>query len=68
MEEILIQLQKSGLKCNAEKCKLCAMELEYLGYILTQDQINPHQNKVACILVLEPPQNVKQLLCLIQYY
>eukprot|EP00804_Cyclotella_cryptica_P011423 CCRYP_016384-RA/>CCRYP_016384-RA protein AED:0.34 eAED:0.34 QI:0/0/0/1/0/0/2/0/232 len=47
------------------------METEYLGYVLSRDGIKPQPKKVQAILVLTPPQNVKQLrrfLGMVQYY
>jgi hypothetical protein len=50
-----------GLKVNAEKLTFCALEIEYLGYILTRDGIKPQSNKVQSILVIQLPKAVKQL-------
>jgi hypothetical protein len=60
-----------GLKVNAEKLTFCALEIEYLGYILTRDGIKPQSNKVQAILAIQQPTNVKQLrhfLGMVQYY
>ena len=49
----------------------CALELEYLGYVLTRDGIEPQSNKVQAILTIKPPTGVKQLrrfLGMVQYY
>ncbi len=49
----------------------CALEIEYLGYILTRDGIKPQSNKVQAILVIKPPTGVRQLrhfLGIVQYY
>ena len=59
------------MKINAAKCSFCATETEYLGYVLTREGIKPQPKKVEAILVLTPPQNVKQLctfLGMAQYY
>ena len=59
------------MKVNAAKCSFCAIETEYLGYVLTREGIKPQPKKVEAILVLTPPQNVKQLrriLGMVQYY
>jgi hypothetical protein len=71
LEEVLRRLRDAGLKVNAEKLTFCALEIEYLGYILTRDGINPHSNKVQAILAIQLPTNVKQLrhfLGVVQYY
>jgi hypothetical protein len=67
----LIRLRDAGLEINADKLKFCALETEYLGYILTRDGIKPQTNKVQAILALKPPTNVKELchfLGMVQYY
>ncbi len=49
----------------------CALEIEYLGYVLTRDGIKPQSNKVQAILVIKPPAGVKQLrhfFSMVQYY
>jgi hypothetical protein len=60
-----------GLKVNAAKLTFCALEIEYLGYILTRDGIKPQSNKVQAILAIKPPTRVRQLihfLGMVQYY
>ena len=71
VEEVLRQLRNVGLKINAEKLTFCALEIEYLGYVLTRDGITPQSNKVQAILAIKPPNGVKQLrhfLGMVQYY
>jgi hypothetical protein len=45
LRKVLIRLQDAGLKVNSDKSKFCALETEYLGYILTRDGINLRQTK-----------------------
>ncbi len=71
LEVVLGRLCDAGLKVNAAKSTLCALEIEYLGYVLTRDGIKPQSNKVQAILAIEPPTGVKQLrhfLGMVQYY
>jgi hypothetical protein len=71
LKEVFNKLQEAGLKVNADKSKFCAIETEYLGYILTRDGIKPQANKVQAILALNLPKNVKELrrfLGMVQYY
>ncbi len=70
-EQVLRRLRGAGLKVNAAKSFFCTHEIEYLGYILTSGGIKPQQKKVQAILVLNPPNNVKELrhfLGMVQYY
>ncbi len=50
LEEVLRQLCDAGLKVNATKSTFCALEIEYLGYVLTKDGIKPQSNKVQAKL------------------
>ncbi len=71
LEEVLRQLCNSGLKVNAAKMTFCALEIEYLGYVLTRDGIKPQSNKVQAILGIKPPTGVRQLrhfFGMVQYY
>jgi hypothetical protein len=71
LEEVLRQLCDAGLKVNAEKLTFCAIEIEYLGYVLTRDSIKLQSNKVQAILAIKPPTGVKQLrhfLGMVQYF
>ncbi len=61
LEEVLRRLCEARLKVNAEKSTFCALEIEYLGYVLTRDNIKPQSNKVQAILAIKPPTGVKQL-------
>jgi hypothetical protein len=64
-------LPDAGLKVNAAKSSFCAHEIKYLGYILTRERIKPQPKKVQAILVLNPPNSVKELrhfLGMVQYY
>ncbi len=71
LEQVLRPLCNTGLKVNAEKLTFCALEIEYLGYVLTRDGIKPQSNKVQAILAIKQPTGVKQLrhfLGIVQYY
>jgi hypothetical protein len=61
LEEVLMRLHDAGLKVNADKLTFCALEREYLGYVLTKDRIKPQGNKGQAILAIQPPKGVKQL-------
>jgi hypothetical protein len=44
LEEVLRHLCNAGLKVNTEKLTFCALEIEYLGYVLTRDGIKLQSN------------------------
>jgi hypothetical protein len=68
LEEVLRRLCDAGLKVNADKSTFCALEIEYLGYVLTKDGIKPQSNKVQVILAIQPPKGVKQLRHSLAWY
>ena len=71
LRKVFIRLRHARLKVNASKCSFCAIETEYLGYVLTRDGIKPQPKEVQTILMLTWPPNVKQLrrfLGMVQYY
>jgi hypothetical protein len=71
METLLTRLRDARPKVNVAQSLFCAREIEYLGYILTREGIKPQSKKVQAILVLNPPNNVKELrhfLGMVQYY
>jgi hypothetical protein len=71
METVLTRLRDAGLKVNGAKSLFCAHEIKYLGCILTREGIKPQPKKVQAILVLNLPNNIKELrhfLGMVQYY
>ena len=71
LDKVLNLIEKAGLKCNEEKCTLCATQVKYLGYLLIRDGICPLPAKVSAILAIKPPKNVRNIrrfLGIIQYY
>ncbi len=70
MENVLTKLRNAGIKVNTAKSLFCTHEIEYLGYILTREGIEPRPKKVHAILTLNLPYNAKELrhfLGMIQY-
>jgi hypothetical protein len=71
LREVLRRLREAGLKVNAAKSFFCTHKIEYLSYILTRGGTKPQPEKAQAILVLNPPNNVKELrhfLRMVQYY
>eukprot|EP00804_Cyclotella_cryptica_P020531 CCRYP_003381-RA/>CCRYP_003381-RA protein AED:0.33 eAED:0.44 QI:0/0/0/1/0/0/3/0/548 len=65
LRRVFIRLRDAVLTVNERKSSFCAMETEYLGYVLSRDGIKPQPKKVQAIIVLTSPQNV---LGMVQYY
>ncbi len=58
METVLTRLCDLGLEVNVAESLFYAHEIEYLGYILTRDGINPKPKKVQAILALSLPYSI----------
>jgi hypothetical protein len=61
LKQVFIRLRDAVLKINATKSVFCVQETEYLRYILTRGGIKPQPKKMQAILVLNPPNNIKEL-------
>ena len=71
LDQVLKRLEDRGFRANVRKCFFARQELEYLGYWLTRQGIQPQPKKVEAILRLTAPQNRRQLrrfLGMVNYY
>ena len=71
LEKVFLQLSEMGLKVNTNKSHFARFKIEYLGYWITQDGIQPLPKKVEALQNIAPPKNKKQLqrfLRMVNYY
>ena len=71
LDAVLTRLQNAGLKVNAKKSFFAQGELEYLGYWITRNGLQPTRKKVDAILNMAAPKTRKQLrsfLGMVNYY
>jgi hypothetical protein len=71
MEQVLDILQKANFRANLRKCYFGESKIDYLGYGITRDGIQPQPKKVKAILKLSPPKTKRQLrrfLGMLNYY
>jgi len=71
LETVFRRLQDAGLKVNARKSFFARGELEYLGYWITREGIQPMKDKVAAIMNIAEPKTRKQLrsfIGVVNYY
>lgn len=61
LEEVFRRLKKANLKLNPEKCQFGRKSLKYLGHWVTPEGIRTDPDKVASILELATPTNVRSL-------
>ena len=71
LKQVFTRFGKSGLKVNAVKSSFCTTQLEYLGYIVNRQGVQPSTKKVEAILKIATPKTRKQLrrfIRMINYY
>jgi hypothetical protein len=71
LDEVLTRLNRAGLKVNAKKSFFAQGELEYLGYWITRNGLQPTKKKVDAITNMTAPTTRKQLrsfLGMVNYY
>ena len=71
LEEVFTRLASAGLKVNASKSFFAREGLEYLGYWISRDGIQPLTSKVEAIARIAPPKNKRELrrfIGIVNYY
>ena len=61
LDRILARLKGAGLKVNTNKSAFCQEELEYLGYWISREGIQPMKKKVEAIMNIAEPKNRREL-------
>jgi hypothetical protein len=61
MEQVLERLHKANSRANLRKSYSGESKIDYLGYEITKDGIQPQHKKVEAILKLSPPKTKHQL-------
>ena len=61
LEQVLLRLQKAGLKVSGNKCSFVQDMVEYLGYVITREGIQPVNKRVEAINNIAPPKTRKEL-------
>lgn len=61
LKTVLERLQKYGLSLNYSKCTFEVKEVEYLGHRITEDGIQPLEEKVEAINNYKKPSTIQEL-------
>jgi hypothetical protein len=59
LEIVLARLSTAGMRVNISNSKFFAEQIEYLGYWITRQRIQPMRNKVEAILNIKAPKTRK---------
>jgi hypothetical protein len=71
IDEVLTRIKNAGLKLKPSKCSFGTHEVEYLGFKISDQGIQPSQRKVERLLQVKPPKTPALLhsyLCSINFY
>ena len=71
LDSVLTRLRDAGLKVNIKKSFFAQEKLEYLGYWITREGIQPVAKKVLAIANIAAPKTKKELrrfIGLVNYY
>lgn len=61
LKEIFKRIRDAGLMLNKEKCKFCANELKYLGFVVNKEGLQVDPDKVKAIVDIPNPKSVKDV-------
>ena len=71
LKEVLVRLDKAGIRLKLKKCVFLQNQVIYLGHRINKDGIQPIEGKVRAIQEAPAPTNVKELqafLGMLNYY
>jgi hypothetical protein len=71
LNQVLTRIEERGFRANVHKCFFARDSLDYLGYWLTRQGVQPQPKKVEAICRLSAPTNRRQLrhfLGMVNYY
>jgi transposase InsO family protein len=71
LHKVLKQLSENGLKLAKDKCQFLLSSVDYLGFQITADGIQPMEEKVRAIREAPAPTNIQELrsfIGMVNYY
>ena len=61
LKEVSNRVAAAGLSVNPEKCLFFRSEIKYLGFLINNEGVKVDPSKLAAILDLPAPRNVRKL-------
>jgi hypothetical protein len=68
LEMVLATISTAGMRVNISKSKFFSEQIEYLGYWITRQGIQPIRNKVEAILNIKAPKTRKEETTTLVYW
>lgn len=61
LEKVLNRAEEFGLEFNWTKCHFLRTEIQYLGYIICDNEIRPSKEKIKAVINFKKPINIKSV-------
>ena len=61
LQETFDTLRRYNIKLNPSKCAFGVSLGKFLGFMVSQREIEANPNKIQAILNMEPPRNIKEV-------
>ena len=58
---VIERLEAHGLKINLEKCKIAEEQVQFLGHVISKNDIRPAQHNIDKLAIFKKPNTVKQV-------
>ena len=71
LEHVLTKLGEAGLRLKPSKCHFALPQVQYLGYLISKDGVQPDPSKVEAVTSYPIPSNateVREFLGIANYY
>ena len=71
LTKVLECLHLAGMKLRKEKCAFCLPQVEYLGYVISEEGLRPSSSKIKAIMDAPEPSSLSELKSffgLVNYY
>jgi hypothetical protein len=71
LKDVLWRLMNAGFQVNPSKCSWFASKVQYLGFEISRDGIQPQKDKIQAILNLAKPKNqrdIRRFVGLVNFY
>lgn len=61
LSTVLRAFQEENIKLASDECQILRKSINFLGFLISENQIEPNPKKVAAILAFETPKNVSEV-------
>ena len=67
VDDVFARLQGAGLKLKARKCQLFAKRVEFLGHVISEEDVRSDPKKTECVRNWPVPTNMKEVRSFLRF-